>query len=199
MGRRTWIAGLVLCAGVAAERTAAAQMPHSPVVYVHIMNRAGVPAETLGRAQDDAAHVFHLSGIALVWVDAESCLASCLTVRIVKDPVSIKSRNPHTLGVAPSTKEARGINVFIFYPRIRAYSADLGMQASQLLGHVMAHEMGHLLLPHGAHSVAGLMRPEWDRAQVRNAATGLLTFTSDQASLIRERLRASVSAIAAVQ
>ena len=100
------------------------------------------------------------------------------------------------LGVAPSTQEARGINLWIFYPRIRAYSAELGMHASQLLGHVMAHEMGHLLLPYGAHAVAGLMRPEWDRAQVRAAAEGLLTFTPDQAALIRERLQASASPIA---
>ena len=118
---------------------------------------------------------------------------SGLTIRIVTQPVSAKSRDPHMLGVAPSTKEARGINVWIFYPRVKAYSADLGMHASQLLGHVIAHEMGHLLLPYGAHALAGVMRPEWDRAQVRHAAEGLLTFTPDQAALIRERLQASAS------
>ena len=196
MGRRTWIAGLVLCAGLTAELSAVAQTPDPPIVYVLIMDRAGVPAETLRRAQDDTARVFQLSGITLVWVDAEGCRTSCLTVRIITHPISAKSRDPHMLGVAPSTKEARGINLFIFYPRIKAYSADLGMQASQLLGHVMAHELGHLLLPHGAHSVAGLMRAEWDGAQVREASFGRLTFTPDQASLIRERLQASASPIA---
>src|SRR5687767_11275528 len=113
--------------------------------------------------------------------------------RPVALPISAKSRDPHMLGVAPSTKEARGINAWIFYPRVRAYSAELGMHASQLLGHVMAHEMGHLLLPYGAHALAGLMRPEWDRSQVKSAAAGLLTFTPDQAALIRNRLRASAS------
>ena len=157
------------------------------------MDQAEVPPDTRQRAQDVATRVFHLSGIALVWVDAETCQARCLTVRIVTQPVSAKSRDPHMLGVAPSTPEARGINLWIFYPRIRAYSAELGMDASQLLGHVMAHELGHLLLPYGAHSVAGLMRPAWDRAQVRAATAGLLTFTPDQAGLIRERLQASAS------
>ena len=70
------------------------------------------------------------------------------------------------------------------------------MDASQLLGHVMAHELGHLLLPHGAHSAAGLMRPALDRAQVRAAIAGLLTFTPDQAALIRARLQ-NVSGTAA--
>ena len=196
MGRGTWVAGLVLCAGLTGWHTAAAQTPGQPIVHVLIMNRAEVPADTLNRAQDDATRVFRLSGIALVWVGAEACQAGCLTVRIVTQPVSAKSRDPHMLGVAPSTPEARGINLWIFYPRIRVYSAELGMHTSQLLGHVMAHELGHLLLPYGAHSVAGLMRPEWDRPQVRAAAEGLLTFTPDQADLIRARLSASASPIA---
>ena len=189
MGRLTWIAGLVLCVGLTDRQTASGQ----PVIHVMVMDRAEVPPDTLQRAQDVATRVFHLSGIALVWVDAGTCQARCLTVRIVTQPVSAKSRNPHMLGVAPSTQEARGINLWIFYPRIRAYSAELGMDASQLLGHVMAHEMGHLLLPYGAHSVAGLMRPAWDRAQVQAATEGLLTFTPDQAGLIREHLQASAS------
>ena len=192
MGRHTWVAGLVLCAGLTDRQTASGQ----PLIHVLVMDQAEVPPDTRQRAQDVATRVFHLSGLALVWVDAGTCQARCLTVRIVTQPVSAKSRDPHMLGVAPSMPEARGINLWIFYPRIRAYSAELGMDASQLLGHVMAHELGHLLLPYGAHSLAGLMRPAWDGAQVRAAAEGLLTFTPDQAALIRARLQ-NVSGTAA--
>ena len=151
MCRHTWIAELVLCTGLT-DRSANRLRPAAS---------AEVPPDTRQRAQDVATRVFHLSGLALIWVDAGTCQAHCLTVRIVTQPVSAKSRNPHMLGVAPSTPEARGINLWIFYPRIRAYSAELGMDASRLLGHVMAHELGHLLLPYDAHSVAGLMRPVW--------------------------------------
>jgi hypothetical protein len=199
MGRNTWITGLVMCAGLNGLHTAAAQTPIQPVVQVHIIDGAEVPEDTLERAQSEATYVFRLSGITLVWVDAKGCQNSCLTVRIVVQAISAKSRNPHMLGVAPSTEEARGINVWIFYPRVRAYSSDLGIHASTLLGHVMAHEMGHLLLPLGAHSLTGIMRAEWDPAQVRNATRGRLTFTPDQAALIRERLQASASPIARVQ
>jgi hypothetical protein len=163
------------------------------------MDLAEVPEKTLVRAQAEATRVFHLSGITLVWVDAETCRNSCLTVRLVTQAMSPKSQNPRVLGIAPSSEEARGINLWIFYPRVKAYSADLGMYAWQLLGHVMAHEMGHLLLPHGAHAAAGLMRAEWDRAQVKSADNGQLTFTPVQASLIRERLQASALPTARVQ
>ena len=73
------------------------------------------------------------------------------------------------------------------------YSAELGIDASQMLGHVMAHELGHLLLPHGAHSLAGLMRRDGIAAQVEPATAGLLTFAPAEAALIRERLYASAS------
>jgi hypothetical protein len=68
-----------------------------------------------------------------------------------------------------------------------------------MLGHVMAHELGHLLLPHGAHSVVGVMRPAWDRAQAKGALEGTMTFTPDQAELIRTLLSASASPIQRVQ
>ena len=199
MGRNTWITGLVMCTGLTGSHTAAAQAPTQPVVHVQIMDLAEVPENTLVRAQAEATRVFQLSGITLVWVDADTCRNSCLTVRLVTQAMSPKSQNPRVLGIAPSSEEARGINLWIFYPRVKAHSADLGMYAWQLLGHVMAHEMGHLLLPHGAHAAAGVMRAEWDRAQVKSADAGQLTFTSAQASLIRERLQASASPIARVQ
>jgi hypothetical protein len=196
MSRNAWITGLLMCATLTGSRTAAAQTPTESIVHVQIMNAAGVPADTLERAQTAATRVFQLSGITLVWVDVKACQASCLIVRIVTQPVNTKSRNRNMLGLALSTKEARGTNLWIFYPHIQAFSALLGMQASQLLGHVMAHEMGHLLLPNGAHASTGVMRQEWDKTQAKNAATGLLTFTPDEASVIRERLRASASPLA---
>ena len=75
--------------------------------------------------------------------------------------------------------------------------AELALELAQLLGFVMTHEMGHMLLPYSAHSQEVIMRPEWDRAQVNNAVEGVLTFTPAQAALIGERLRASVSGTAA--
>ena len=107
MGRFTWIAGLVLCVGLADRQTASGQ----PLIHVLLVDQAEVPPDTRQLAQDVAMRVFHLSGLALVWVDAGTCPARCLTVRIVTEPVTAQSRrDPHILGVAPSMPEARGIN-----------------------------------------------------------------------------------------
>jgi len=51
-----------------------------------------------------------------------------------------------------------------------------------VLGDVMAHELGHLLLPPG-HSSIGIMRPQIDMM-----SRTLATFTKDEAAEIRRRL-----------
>ena len=78
MGRHTWIAALVVCAGLTGRHTATAgQTPSESIVHVRIIGLVGVPAESLSRARDEAARVFRLSGIALVWANAETCQAGC--------------------------------------------------------------------------------------------------------------------------
>jgi hypothetical protein len=59
---------------------------------------------------------------------------------------------------------------------------------STLLGHVMAHEIGHLLLPVNSHASRGIMRGEWDVVQTQHARTGTLGFTSTEARLMTRRL-----------
>ena len=56
-----------------------------------------------------------------------------------------------------------------------------------VLAHAMAHEVGHLLLPHG-HSDTGLMRADWDADDLWSAANGELNFTAGQAESIRRLL-----------
>jgi hypothetical protein len=105
--------------------------------------------------------------------------------------------DPTALGGAVGTREYRGHMAYVFYDRVeriaRTYLSASREPATDdmykviLLGHAMAHEMGHLLLPYG-HSATGLMRAEWDARDLRLAADGRLNFTSDQAALIRGQL-----------
>ena len=102
MGRHTWIAGFVLCAGLIDRQTASGQ----PLIHVLVMDQAEVPPVTRQRAQDVATRVFHLAGLALVWVDAETCQARCLTVRIVTQPVTATEPRPAHAGCC--AQDARG-------------------------------------------------------------------------------------------
>lgn len=60
-----------------------------------------------------------------------------------------------------------------------------------ILGHVIAHEIGHLLLPLGAHSAAGIMSPRIDKGDFRKALGGNLLFSQEQSELMRTAISAA--------
>ena len=143
-------------------------------VLLRRRRRAGWHA---GTCESEAAAVFERSQISLEWIDARACEARCLFVRILAKPIGTESRKQPVVGIAPGTPEAPGKFAWVFYDRICSYSADLQLDAALMIGHVIAHELGHLPLPHGAHSLAGIMRPAWDRAQANGVVQGVLTFS----------------------
>ena len=55
----------------------------------------------------------------------------------------------------------------IFYDHILNHARLTGCIVSRLLGAVMTHEVGHLLLPAFSHSPSGIMRARWDECIVR--------------------------------
>ena len=55
-----------------------------------------------------------------------------------------------------------------------------------MLGHVITHEMGHLLLPPKAHSPSGIMQAGLN---TQLAAQGRLFFTASQAQQIWTKIR----------
>jgi len=62
---------------------------------------------------------------------------------------------------------------------------------ANILGNVMAHELGHLLLGSNSHALSGIMKARWENEELERIAKGGLFFTIEQAELIRERLVAS--------
>jgi hypothetical protein len=103
------------------------------------------------------------------------------------------------LGGAAGTPQQRGRMAYVFYNRVeriaRTYLTPSRGRAKRnsdidnviVLAHAMAHEIGHLLLPHG-HSATGLMRADWDGQDLHLAVRGQLRFTAVEAQLIRSRL-----------
>src|SRR5262249_17442919 len=61
-------------------------------------------------------------------------------------------------------------------------------EAPIVLGCVIAHEIGHLLLGSKSHSFSGVMRSRWDREQIREATMGGLLFTPKQGRLMQAEM-----------
>jgi len=187
MGWTSRIAGVALL-GMVTGAEAATETSDALTIRVMVTDEVGVPANTVRRAQDVAGRIFKGLGITLVWLPAEEPPA-LLIIKILGAPLGQKSKNPGVLGIAARSKEECGGIAWLYQRRIDGLAYTLGLDVSLMLGHVMAHEMGHLLLPYGSHSVTGLMKGVWDTRQAVLASTSALTFDQDQAATIRARLK----------
>ena len=195
MGRAGWVAGLTLMSAVVAGEGSAAESFESLPLEVLVMDHVGVPADTLEQSRHETSRIFEKLGISLVWVEDQMPKGPrYLIVKIVSKAPGRKNRNPGALGIAAASNTNRATVAWLFYERIDQERKRVGVDLSLLLGHVIAHEMGHLLLSHGAHTAAGLMKAGWDMPQAALASQRKLTFAPEQAVAIRARLRNVIDA-----
>jgi hypothetical protein len=83
-----------------------------------------------------------------------------------------------------------GTYASVFFDRVETLAEGGVASPSEILGHVTAHEIGHLLLGSGQHSTVGIMRGRWNQEDLRRASQGSLLFTAQQSKLIRAGVRA---------
>src|SRR5262249_17833758 len=112
-------------------------------------------------------------------------------------PQSMAERiDPHhtTLGLAvPCQASESGCIAYVFYHRADELAANCRtegrcLSSPQILGHAMAHEIGHLILGLNSHASSGLMRANWWAGDLRLPLRQGLFFTSDQAERIRREV-----------
>jgi hypothetical protein len=78
----------------------------------------------------------------------------------------------------------RGCLATIFYPRVEDVASEVHDPMTRILGHVIAHELGHLLLG-PAHSSSGIMQGTWSHEALRFMDRNPLLFTSSQSGQLR--------------
>jgi hypothetical protein len=177
-------------------------MSHATAIGPQHRNRLALiylRQSTPGQAQADLLHLFRRVDVAVEW---QGCVpgtadptaepsSSPFAVTVVLLPAVMADRldpRDDMMGKAPGTATARGRPAYVFYDRLqyiaRFFSADVG----QVLGNAIAHEVGHLLLPHPSHSTTGLMRAIWVSKDFQDLAHGRFLFTAEHGAVIRARL-----------
>jgi hypothetical protein len=111
-----------------------------------------------------------------------------IILRIMRRPKGKKSAfDPLSGGVAIRIGENTGSGfITLYYNRTEEIAEEFRMKRALVLGHAMAHEIGHLLLPAGAHSSWGIMQWKLSEKEWQRAAKGSLIFTREQAEQIRD-------------
>ena len=180
----------------------------SPGVTVRVYDYAGVSSGEMRRAEEEASRILRAAGVEIEWVDCPTSPAEAhnypacepplgamaVDLRILPPPMAARVRSSREqLGFAlPSTKAGSASAAWVFFQRVEHLAESKDADQAQILGHAIAHEIGHLLLGPGRHSDKGIMRANWDRAVLQEAARGQLLFSSAQAELIKAEVRSRV-------
>jgi hypothetical protein len=194
---------MVACALIAllSATTAAANRSGQPSVRVRVYDYAAVPVDVLARAQDEVRHLYADIGVETTWLTTQrlsqgleqSCVkrihASDLSVIVLNASLTTRMAAPEgVLGMAATTPTAHGHLAYVFYDRLQNDSVQSHPISASTLAFVMAHEIGHLLLPYGSHSDAGVMRGRWSREALSRLDVRRLRFTPLQTRQIRQVL-----------
>jgi hypothetical protein len=158
-------------------------------VVVHVTDHARISPADLLAAEQLATRVYDSAGVHVIWTDRKVDTVQSddafhvnvivLSREMAEDYCRTGSIAEGTFGTAAQVAR----RAHIFYSRIADYAASPRIAVSRPLGIVLAHEIGHLLLPGHAHSPSGIMRAEWNRPLVQ-----VPDFTGDQGATIRARL-----------
>ena len=163
---------------------------------VFVYDYGGVPAPVLTEATRTAERIFREAGIEVTWTifDAERLarghqesesdkgVHNAMFVHLLS-PAMVESRRSRSgvLGEAvPGSQFA-----WILTSRAEHLARTNDLDFGSVLGHVVAHEMGHLLLPPPSHALTGIMGASLNLPAL---ARGGLRFNSAEADRIRARL-----------
>jgi len=168
-----------------------------------------VPRQELAKALEEATLLFARVGVEARWVlcgalvEESEKSAACgrplepgeLALRIVPDPNGMPATSRDALGhavVLPETQDSYLAS--LLHDRVQSLAEEARCPRAIVLGHAMAHELGHLLLGTLEHSSQGLMRARWNGEDLRLAQRRSFRFLPQQAEQIHAGLRARLHA-----
>lgn len=168
---------------------------------IRVYQPYGVPAEDLQMAQTHAQQIFEDAGIAMTWIACGSRTPKDgVSSRRCDEPlasnelmVRVRPTGPAVTGqVVPlgfsliNERTAQPAAVSLVYAdRIWSLARSVAVDARQVLGRAIAHEIGHLLLNASGHPARGLMRARWSQAELRRNVPDDWTFRKEEADAMR--------------
>jgi hypothetical protein len=169
------------------------QLAQHQQVAVVVHNRARVSDTIMLEARSIVQSVYAQAGVQLEWFSATptshmSFVGQRVHIIILTEDVAAKVRySADAVGFTPGRTGHHGNLAYILEHRVRLIAQGYRILPGVVLGAAMAHEIGHMLLQ-GGHTATGLMRAEFNQADLRRIMSGQLRLSLAEAANLRSRL-----------
>ena len=173
----------------------------NPQVTVFVNDSASAPERIVLAAEQNAGRVFHQAGVEVEWVNCgahdgnrshtqcgDNMMSPGLVVCIIPHA---RTLGDDIFGVSFVDHDSGTYADLFFEPIEQLHQQNRDISLAPILGDVLAHELGHLLLGSNAHSRDGIMQPHWTREQLHGVAMGQMRFSKEQAARMRTRIASS--------
>jgi hypothetical protein len=186
----TWIQLFLLLLFQASSLVAGQKM------YVSICDFSGVAAKVIDSSKTEVALAFLAAGAQISWVDcndigqAKTQVGEQLFVirlRVGTPTMIYRSVSLDTMGRAYTSERGSGFVADAYFASINLSAEQLDVERDVLLGLVIAHELGHLLLGPG-HVPDGIMHGSWQVREALAMRKRWLRFNEEECTVIRDEL-----------
>ena len=200
--KRRFALGVVLAASVSGAEPGLK-------IAVFVYNYASISSEALARAKAEAGRIYRHAGIDLEWLNCPlsqeqaAQYPDCgvapartrLALRILSRSMAERLRQDQdSFGFALYPEDGGfAIVANVFAHNAEELARRRALSHGVILGDLMAHELGHLLLGAGSHSAGGIMRVPWHKKELEIIAQGSLLFMPWEAERMRAQIRARMS------
>lgn len=173
-----------------------------PVLNVRVYDYADVEPNLVRKAQRVAAEVLAKAGVTTAWAQCRTAVsevhdASCrrpadalvLQMRLHNETQrKALQQGPRDFGYAAASATGLGVVAGVFFDRAKTLSENHRRDLGTVLGHLVAHELGHLLLGANSHARDGLMAAVWRGDHLQRAAMGGLRFDESQGMAMQRQI-----------
>jgi hypothetical protein len=166
----------------------ASETDHGPAITVLVFNFRQAPAETLVKAEKEAGRIFEEVGVSVTWRDCptgdEPCRKGPGRVFVLAMMAGqVQNKFLDTISGYALLPDHLAAVYYDYIPRIPGGERNKN-ETALVLGCVIAHELGHLLLRAHVHSIAGIMQANWGIEQTQRALMSQLSFLPEEARLM---------------
>ena len=137
----------------------------------------------VGQAEEIASKIFVKIGVRVNWRGLNNCPRQGIRIELSESAAA--SDRPGALAYAYPFD---GVHIVVFIDRVKSFVAP--PRVSYLLGHVMAHEVSHIIQGVIRHSDSGVMKACWDEQDYRRMTRQGLDFAAEDIALIQRALYA---------